>query len=254
MRKADDVLETYLTQIIRGAPVHSPESDVEPLLRVARQLHQVGSIEPSLASVERIRIALRRAPAREVGARSSTPRLGLWRRPVMGLAFAVVLLTLGTTSALAAPSALPDSPLYSVRNWREAVQVQLAGTPAQRAMLYASFAGERATQLRRLAGHKPVDSGLVTTLLRDIEARVHHANQEAHDDGPAARSAVREVEGQIGNQLMQIQQQGEFSGNAATQLTDTLRAVQSGQSDQSSGTNNSTGTGNGNSGPNNNQP
>jgi hypothetical protein len=169
----------------------------------------------------------------------------------MGLAFAVVLLTLGTTSALAAPSALPDSPLYPVRNWREAVQVQLAGTPAQRAMLYASFAGERATQLGQLAGHKAVAPGLVTTLLRDIEARVRQANQEAHDDGPAARSAVGKVEGQIGDQLTQIQQQGEFSGDNATQLTETLRAVQSGQSGQAGDSNTNNGGGNSDS---NNQP
>jgi hypothetical protein len=66
-----------------------------------------------------------------------------------------------------------------------------------------------------------------------IQDRVHHANQAAHDDGPAARSAVRDLEGQIGNQLTQIQQQGDFSGNAAAQRTETLHAVQSGQSGQS---------------------
>ena len=240
MRHADDTLETYLGQIVSGAPVVHPEPGLEPMLRVARQLHQVGNIEPSPAAVERIRMALRRAPAREAGARSIIPQLALWRRPAMGLALAVVLLTLGTTSALAAPSALPDSPLYSVRNWRESVQVQLAGNSGQRALLYANFAGERTTQLRQLAGHKAVDPGLLTTLLRDIAARVNRANQEAHQDGPAARSAVREVEGQIGDQLTQLQQEGEFSGDAATQLTDTLRAVQSGQSGQSGASNNST--------------
>jgi hypothetical protein len=230
MRKADDVLENYLAQIASGTPVEVPASDLDPMLRVAMQLRQVGTIEPSPASVERIRVSLRRVPARGAGARSSAPRLGLWRRPVMGLAFAMLLLTLGTTSALAAPSALPDSPLYSVRNWREAVQVQLAGTSALRAELYATFAAERTTQLRRLVEHNAVDPGLATTLLRDIEDRVHHANQEAHNDGPAARSTVRDIEGQIGNQLTQIQQQGEFSGNAGAQLTQTLQSVQSGQS------------------------
>ena len=76
----------------------------------------------------------------------------------------------------------------------------------------------------------------VTTLLRDIQDRVHHANQAAHDDGPAARSAVRDLEGQIGNQLTQIQQQGDFSGNA---VTETLHAVQSGQTEQSGQSGNS---------------
>lgn len=250
MRKAEDVLETYLAQVVSGAPVQVSDSSLQPMLEVALQLRQVSRISPSPASVERIRVALRRVPTREreVGARSTTPKLGLWRRPVAGLAFAMMLMALGTTSALAAPSALPDSPLYPVRNVREAVQVQFASTAAQRAMLYANFAAERATQLRRLVGHKDVAAGVVGTLLRDITSRVHQANQEARDDGPAAQSAVREVEGQIGDQLSQIQQEGEFSGNDGAQLTDTLRAVQSGQSGQSGDSSNSSATnGNGDS-------
>jgi hypothetical protein len=250
MRKAEDVLETYLAQVVSGAPVQVSDSSLQPMLEVALQLRQVSRISPSPASVERIRVALRRVPTREreVGARSTTPKLGLWRRPVAGLAFATMLMALGTTSALAAPSALPDSPLYPVRNVREAVQVQFASTAAQRAMLYANFAAERATQLRRLVGHKDVAAGVVGTLLRDITSRVHQANQEARDDGPAAQSAVREVEGQIGDQLSQIQQEGEFSGNDGAQLTDTLRAVQSGQLGQSGDSSNSSATnGNGDS-------
>ena len=245
MRHADDTLETYLAQIVSGAPVRETEPGLEPMLRAAQQLHRVGNIEPSPAAVERIRLALLRAPVRDGATRPIMPQFGLWRRPATGLAFAVVLLALGTSSALAAPSALPDSPLYSVRNWRESVQVQLAGNSRQRAVLYANFAGERTTQLRQIAGHKAVDPGLVTTLLRDITARVQRANQEAHDDGQAAQSALRGVEGQIGDQLSQLQQEGEFSGDAAAQLTDTLRVVQSGQSGQSGASNNSS-TGNSN--------
>jgi hypothetical protein len=256
MRKAEDVLETYLAQIVSGAPVLASDSGLQPMLQVATQLRQVGRIAPSPARVERIRVDLRRVPTREAGAPSTMPRRGLWRRPVAGLAFAMMLMALGTTSALAAPSALPDSPLYPVRNMREAVQVQLAGTAAQRAMLYANFAAERATQLRRLVGHKDVAPGVVVTLLRDITSRVHQANQEAKDDGPAARSAVSQVEGQIGDQLNQIQQEGEFSGNDGAQLTDTLRDVQSGQSGQSgpSGPSGPSGQSGGNSNTDTNQP
>ncbi|HKV31952.1 MAG TPA: DUF5667 domain-containing protein [Candidatus Dormibacteraeota bacterium] len=250
MRKADDVLETYLAQLVGGAPVLASDSGLQPMLQVAMQLRQVGRIAPSPARVERIRVALRRVPAREVGASSTTARPGLWRRPVAGLAFAMMLMALGTTSALAAPSALPDSPLYPVRNMREAVQVQLAGTAAQRAMLYANFAAERATQLRGLVGHKDVTPGVVVTLLQDITSRVHQANQEARDNGPAARSAVSQVEGQIGDQLSQIQQEGEFSGNDGAQLSDTLRDVQSGQS----GPSGPSGQSDGNSNSDTNQP
>jgi hypothetical protein len=239
VRPADDTVETYLAQIVSGAPIGTPEPGMEPMVRAALQLRRIASMQPSPASVERIRAGLRRVPVREVAGRLSTPRVGLWRRPAAGLAFAVALMAIGTTSALAAPSALPDSPLYPVRNMREAVQVQLAGNPAQRAMLYATFARERATQLGRLVANKTVAPALVTTLLRDIEARVHQANREAQADGPAARSAVRDVEGQIGNQLTEIQQQGEFSGDNASLLTNTLHAVQSGQSGQSGDSNSS---------------
>jgi hypothetical protein len=44
---------------------------------------------------------------------------------------------------------------------------------------------------------------------------------------------VSQVEGQIGDQLTQVQQEGEFSGNDGAQLSNTLRDVQSGQSGQS---------------------
>jgi hypothetical protein len=93
-----------------------------------------------------------------------------------------------------------------------------------------------------LAGNKAINAGLVTTLLRDIQARVNRANHEVNDGGTSARSAIGEVESQIGNQLTEIQQQGEFSGDNAAQLTNTLRAVQSGPSGQSGDTNNSNGT------------
>lgn len=230
MRKAEDVLERYLTQMMSGAPVPAADSGLQPMLHAALQLRQVGRIAPSPARVERIRVDLGRVPTHEVEARSISSRLHLWRRPVAGLAFAMMLMALGTTSALAAPSALPDSPLYPVRNLREAVQVQFAGTGAQRAILYANFAAERATQLRRLVGRKDVPPGVVVTLLRDITSRVHQANHEAKNDGQAARSAVNQVEGQIGDQLSQVQQEGEFSGNDGAQLNNTLRDVQSGQS------------------------
>jgi hypothetical protein len=104
-----------------------------------------------------------------------------------------------------------------------------------------------------LVGHKDVTPGVVVTLLRDITSRVHQANQEAKNDGPAARSAVSQVEGQIGDQLTQVQQEGEFSGNDGAQLTDTLRDVQSGQSRQS-GASGPSGQSGGNSNTDTNQP
>src|ERR1700694_2066924 len=101
MRKAEDVLETYLAQMVGGAPVLATDSPLQPMLQVAMQLRQVARIAPSPARVERIRVELRRVPTREAGAQPTTPRLGLWRRPVAGLALALILLGAGATPALA---------------------------------------------------------------------------------------------------------------------------------------------------------
>src|ERR1700694_6075211 len=116
MRHADDTIETYLAQIVSGAPVSEADPGLERMVHVALQLRQVGSIEPSRASVERIRIALRRVPVSAVPARSTTPRLAFWPRPVVGLAFAVLIMALGTTSAVGAPPALAAPPPYPPRH------------------------------------------------------------------------------------------------------------------------------------------
>jgi hypothetical protein len=50
MRKAEDVLETYLAQIVNGAPVQASDSSLQPMLQVALQLRQVSRISPSPAS------------------------------------------------------------------------------------------------------------------------------------------------------------------------------------------------------------
>jgi hypothetical protein len=226
MRKAEDILETYLAQIASGAAPQAPGSGLEPMLRVAMQLREVGAIGPSPARVERIRVALRRVPAREIGGRASAPRLDLWRRPVVGLAFAVLLLTLGTTSALAAPSALPDSPLYAVRNLREAVEIRLAATPGERASLYVTFAQQRADQLVRAARGKGASLSAISTLLADISSRTDAADGEARDEGAAARAALQHAEGQIAAELTQLQNSETLPPDANQQLDNTIRDVQ----------------------------
>ncbi|MDQ6710692.1 MAG: DUF5667 domain-containing protein, partial [Candidatus Dormibacteraeota bacterium] len=193
------------------------------------RLQEVGAVKPSAASVNRIRATLLQ-PSTTLPVGGRPGRAVTWRRPAYALAFAVALLALGTTSVFASGTALPDSPLYSVRNLREDVQVRLAGTPAGRASLYATFAGERATQLQVLVHKSGEPVSVVGTLLRDISDRLHHANQEAREDGPESRAAVRQANQQIGQELTQLQQEGDFTGNNGQQAAATLQAVQSEQS------------------------
>src|ERR1700730_14233267 len=82
-------------------------------LRLAARLDEIAAIEPSSAAVARVRAALL-APAQGQRRASSGPRFNLWGRPAIALAFAVMLLAIGTTSVFAAPDALPNSPLYAV--------------------------------------------------------------------------------------------------------------------------------------------
>jgi hypothetical protein len=216
------------------------------MLHVATRLREIAAIEPSPVAVARVRMALlAAAPAARPAVGGL--RLNLWPRPAAALAFAMMLLAIGTTSVFASPSALPDSPLYAIRNVKETLQVQLAGTKAQRARLYASFAAERSAQLRAVTRTKQVtDASVLQTLLRDITDRVHEANLAATGDGQDARSAVQQAEAQIGSQLNQIQQEGNFPANQEDSLTNTLRAVQSGQTGQSGPSGDSGGSDNSN--------
>ena len=200
-------------------------------LRVAARLQEIANIEPSAARVARIKVALL-TQSQDAAAAGNRFRLNPWSRPAMALAFAVMVLSIGTTSVFAAPSALPDSPLYAVRNLEEKMQIQFAASPASRAGLYASFATERSTQLRALTRTSNASRNVVAALLRDIRVRVQEANQEANSDGQGARSAVQQAEGQIGSQLNEIQQEGNLPADQGDSLSDTLRAVQSGQSGQ----------------------
>jgi hypothetical protein len=197
-------------------------------VRLAARLDEIAAIEPSSAAVARVRAALL-APAHDERRTVIGRWPNLWGRPAMALAFAVGLLAIGTTSVFAAPGALPDSPLYAVRNFKETLQVRLASSPAERATLYASFATERSAQLRALTRNNAAEPNVVQTLLRDIKDRIHEANQEANGDGQDARAAVQQAEGQIGSQLNQIQQEGNLPAGQDNSLTDTLNAVQSGQ-------------------------
>jgi hypothetical protein len=205
----------------------------EPLARAAARLRRLAAIAPSRAAVERTRLALLRAPNPTTPhAWPSLPRLsGVSRRPALALVLALMLLALGSTTALASGAALPDSPLYSVRNLGEELLVRVAGTSGQRATLYVGFASSRTHQLRQLTHDRgSAAPNVVVTLLHDISDRVRNANQQALKDGSSARAAVAEAEAQIGQQLTDVQQQGGYTGQEGESLADTLQTVQAGQS------------------------
>lgn len=220
-----DRLEQRLSETFSNAPVPASDRDMDPLLAMAKRLHQVGAIGPSAAAVQRTRLALLRASVPEAAHSRSW-----WPKLATAVPLAIVLMTVGTVTTFAAPSALPDSPLYGVRNLREAVEIQLAGTPARRAALHVAFAQQRADQLVGLTHAQGASPMVVSTLLRDISSRVQAADAAAQQDGPAARAALQHAEGQIDTELTQLHDSETLSPDASQQLDNTIHDVQSGES------------------------
>ena len=118
----------------------------------------------------------------------------------------------------------------AVRNLRETIEIQLAGTPARRSALGIAFAQQRADQLVRLAQATSASAMVISTLLRDISSRVHAADAAAHEDGAAGRAALQLAEGQIDAELTQLHDSNTLPPDATQQLDNTIHEVQSGES------------------------
>jgi uncharacterized protein DUF5667 len=225
MTNKADQLEDRLSEMFSGRPVPASDRDLDPLLMMAKRLHEIGAIGPSAAAIQRTRLALLRASVPEAGHSRNW-----WPKLATAVPLAIVLMIVGTVTTFAAPSALPDSPLYGLRNLREGIEIQLAGTPARRAALDVAFAQQRADQLvglTRAGGASPV---VVSTLLADVSSRVRAADAAAHEDGPAARAAVQQAEGQIDTELTTLHDSGSLSPSATQQLDNTIHDVQAGES------------------------
>jgi hypothetical protein len=82
-------------------------------------------------------------------------RLFAYRRVALACAIAALGVLMAAGSALAAPAALPDSPLYPVKQLEETVRMTLTPS-AGRLMLQMEFANERLRETELMAAnHKP---------------------------------------------------------------------------------------------------
>lgn len=83
------------------------------------------------------------------------PSFARYRRLGFALAMATVAVAVATGSALAAPSAMPDSPLYPVKQLEEGARLAFA-PPAARLSVQMDRASERLREAQVMsAGHKP---------------------------------------------------------------------------------------------------
>jgi hypothetical protein len=158
------------------------------------------------------------------------------RRPAMALAFVVTMLALGTTSVFASSGVLPDSPLYPERNLGEGLQLRLAQTPQERATLNARFASARVSQLHaRIQNHAALAGVAMSTLLADVTSRLRAAKHEARAADQGTRDQIRQAEGQIEQQLNQIQHEGDLPANQEQSIGETVKSLQADQNNGQSG-------------------
>jgi len=118
------------------------------------------------------------------------PALPRYRRVGLALAMATVAMLVAAGSALAAPSALPDSPLFPIKQLEENVQIALI--PANGRLTYQlERANERLREAQAMAGnHKPM---LAENSLRAFRVVVDDAAAALKNpaDPKAAKDALK---------------------------------------------------------------
>ncbi|OLE37052.1 MAG: hypothetical protein AUG48_05460 [Actinobacteria bacterium 13_1_20CM_3_68_9] len=119
-----------------------------------------------------------------------------YRRLGLALAMATVAVLAAAGSALAAPSALPDNPLYPIKQLEESVRIAL--TPANGRLTYQlQLANERLREARAMAGdHKPL---LAEYSLRAFRVVVDDAAAALKNpaDPKAAKDALTVLRGKL---------------------------------------------------------
>jgi hypothetical protein len=204
-----DALDRELNRLLLGGAAPNAAdaavpSELTPLVEAADRLHRLGAIQLSQAARSRTRAAIEAA--------------------------------LGTTSVFASSGVLPDSPLYPERNLGEGLQLRLAQTPQERATLNARFASARVSQLHaRIQNHAALAGVAMSTLLADVTSRLRAAKHEARAADQGTRDQIRQAEGQIEQQLNQIQHEGDLPANQEQSIGETVKSLQADQNNGQSG-------------------
>ena len=118
------------------------------------------------------------------------PSFPIYRRVGLALAAATVALLAAAGSAFAAPSALPDNPLYPVKQLEEGIRMTFTPTP-DRLAVQLQLASERLREARAMVSdHKPL---LAENSLRAFRITIDEAAAALKTpiDPPAANAALK---------------------------------------------------------------
>lgn len=129
-------------------------SELGPLLKTALFTHKASAVAPRPEFRERARFQFQ-AALREMAVKKEKRSFfnfgGLPRFATVAVSIILALVIVGSGTVAAAGNSLPDSPLYPVKLATETVQLKLAGTPLEKAELYAKLADKRVTELVKMA-------------------------------------------------------------------------------------------------------
>ena len=148
------------------------------------------------------------------------PRFPVYRRLGMALAAAAVAVVAAAGSAFAAPSALPDSPLYPVKQLEE--NVRLTFTPTNdRLSVQLELAAERLREAQAMTNnHKP---RLAEESLRAFRVTLNDAASALKNpaDPQAAKTAVQELR----TELAAVEQANALGADDATKVKQLVNAA-----------------------------
>lgn len=184
----DNILNECIDRLTQGETVegclaHYPEQaeQLRPLLlTVKATLVTSVSITPRpefrAAARHRFLDALAARHTRQRESFLTWPWIRTWGSVAAGI---VVLLLIGRGTVAASESALPDQPLYPVKQATEAFQVALAPEGSARAKVYAELADRRMKEMAALARQGDVQN--VERLASRLEAHLDNATQSASE-------------------------------------------------------------------------
>jgi hypothetical protein len=154
----DDCLDRILVkgesieQCLQSYPAFARE--LGPLLKTALFAHKASAVAPRPEFRERARFqfqAALRDMATKKEKRGFFSFSALPRFATVAVSIILALVIAGSGTVAAAGNSLPDSPLYPVKLATETVQLKLAGTPLEKAEVYAKLADKRVTELVKMA-------------------------------------------------------------------------------------------------------
>jgi len=177
------VLDEHLAQLLtedEGVEESPARPQLEPLLRLAREIEALPLPEPNPRALRATQARVREAAMlKKEEARRGGRFLSWLTGPRVSLAFTraltavAVMAVIGFGTVAASADSLPHSPLYPVKRTSERVQLFLTFSPGSKAHLHLSFAERRLNETMELMSccHS-VDDAVLMSMLEETDMAI----------------------------------------------------------------------------------